>query len=375
MLLAAEYMFDGQSIRQNTTVEIQNERIVAIHDEVLPNAKKLNGTLTAGFIDYQVNGGGGQLFNTTPNIATLDTMVTAHCQFGTTAILPTLITDNLVTMQQAADTVAEAMSISIPGIAGIHFEGPHLSLAKKGVHSAKYIRELTSQEQQLFCREDLGVRVVTVAPESIQDQDIALLVKNGVKVSIGHSNTSFDRCNRAIKAGVDGFTHLFNAMSPLNSREPGVVGAAIADNNCWCGIILDGHHVHYGTAKLAYQAKPLGKLLLVTDAMSTIGSDQIQFDLFGQQVTLNKDKLTTQDGTLAGSALTMIQAVKNAVQQLSIPLEHALNMASYFPAQYLGVENKMGIIKVGHQADVIVFDANFNVSHTWIKGELRFCAE
>ena len=370
MLIAADKVFTGSEFLTQATLEIRNGRIFAIHPQLLPEAQYVTGTLTAGFIDYHVNGGGGLLFNSVPQTSTLDIMLKAHAKFGTTAFLPTLITDEVAVMQLAADAVAEAIKNNLLGVLGIHFEGPHLSVPKKGVHKKQFIRPIEDIEKALFARQDIGIKLVTLAPENVSDEDIKQLTKQGVKVSLGHTNADHGRTLQALELGADGFTHLFNAMSPFTSREPGVVGAALSANDAWCGIILDGHHMHFSSAKVAYQAKPKGKLLIVTDAMSTIGSELAEFDLFGVKVTRRGNKLTTEDGTLAGSALDMITAVKNAVEHVGIPIEEALNMASLYPAQYLGVQDTMGSIEVGKQADLVVFNESFQITNTWCAGKL-----
>jgi len=370
MLITADRVFDGKQFVTGVTVEVEEGKVIAIHDSILPDAKHYSGTLTAGFIDYHVNGGGGLLFNFSPEKATLSTMIQAHAKFGTTAMLPTLITDSAETMLAAANAVADAVNDKVPGILGVHFEGPHLSVPKKGVHEKDFIRPIGEAEKYIFNRQDLGIKLVTLAPENVSNQDIQFLREQDVKISIGHTNADFDRAIEALELGADGFTHLFNAMSPFTSREPGVLGAALASDDAWCGIILDGHHMHYSSAKVAYAAKPEGKLLIVTDAMSTIGSEQQDFEFFGVQVLKDGDKLATPEGTLAGSALDMITAVKNAVNEVGIPLEQALNMASLYPAQYLGVDKLMGNIEVGKQADLIVFNEEYQVVKTWISGEL-----
>ena len=368
MLITADKVFNGIELLTQVTVEVVDGVIAKVHSGVLPEAAYFPGILTAGFIDYHVNGGGGKLFNFAPHTATLRTMVRAHAKYGTTAMLPTLITDDIEVMERASDAVAQAIADEEPGILGIHFEGPHLSVPKKGVHKSEFIRAISPAEQALFSRSDLAIKLLTLAPENVAIEEIQSLVKQGVKVSIGHTNADFDTANAALRAGADGFTHLFNAMSPFTSREPGVLGAALAADEAWCGIILDGHHMHFSSAKIAHAAKPKGKLLIVTDAMSTIGSAQSEFDFFGLHVAKDGDKLATSDGTLAGSALDMITAVKNAVQQMSIELEEALNMASLYPAQYLGVADKMGSITLGKQADLVVFNQAFQVTNTWIAG-------
>ena len=370
MLITADKVFDGQQFLTDVTVEIAAGEIVAIHNRKMPEARCYKGILTAGFIDYHVNGGGGLLFNFAPEAETLKTMLLAHAKFGTTALLPTLITDDLDTMSKAADAVAQVLSLETPGILGIHFEGPHLSVPKKGVHIESFIRPISDAEHSLFSRADLGIKLITLAPENVSDQDLETLINNDVKVSIGHTNADFDRAVSAVSSGADGFTHLFNAMSPFTSREPGVLGAALALDNTWCGIILDGHHMHYSSAKIAYKAKPKGKLLIVTDAMSTIGSSQENFDFFGIEVIKDGDKLATKQGTLAGSALDMVTAVKNAVNEVGIELAEALNMASLYPAEYLGISENSGSIQVGKQADLIVINDQFQVTNTWIAGDL-----
>lgn len=369
MLLTADYVFDGTQLRTGVTVEVQDGYITKIYDEVVAGASHFEGTLTAGFIDYHVNGGGGKLFNFEPSLDTLSTMVKAHAAYGTTAMVPTLITDNIDVMGQAADAMTQAISQQEPGVLGIHFEGPHLSVPKKGVHDQQFIRPISESEMALFKREDLGLKIITLAPENVTNADISALINHSVKVSIGHTNASYERAIEAVELGADGFTHLFNAMSPLTSREPGVLGAALERDDTWCGIILDGHHMHYSAAKVAYAAKAKGKLLLVTDAMSTIGSEQSSFNLFGAEVYRDGDKLATAEGTLAGSALDMITAVKNAVQHTGIEITEALNMASLYPAEYLGVADNMGSIEVGKQADLVVFTEDFRVTNTWIKGQ------
>lgn len=370
MLLTADKVFDGNTMLTDVTVEVADGHIKAIHQGVLPDAQKLSGTLSAGFIDYHVNGGGAKLFNFEPQVSTLTAMLHAHAKFGTTAMLPTLITDSAEVMEKAANSVAQYLANKDAGILGIHFEGPHLSLPKKGVHQASFVRPIGDAEKAIFDRKDLGIKVVTLAPENVSNQDITHLLEQDVKVSLGHSNASFERANEVVKLGADGFTHLFNTMSPFTSREPGLLGAALAANDAWCGIILDGHHMHYGSAQIAYSIKPQGKLILVTDSMSTIGSDQQGFEFFGVEVKLDGDKLATPDGRLAGSALDMITAVKNTVEHLHLPLEEALNMASLYPAEYLSVDDQMGSIQVGKQADLVLFTDDYKVNKTWIKGNL-----
>lgn len=352
-------------------VTIQRDRIVSIGqnpDPDLPLLTLEEGSLIPGLIDVQVNGGGGILFNQAPDRQALRTMLKAHAQFGTTAMLPTVITDCIAVMHQAADTIATAIAEQEPGVLGIHFEGPHLSLAKKGVHPPGHIRSLSDAEWQLYRRKDLGIKVVTLAPETVAPELIAELVAEDVRVCLGHSNADSATVQAALNAGATGFTHLYNGMSPLTSREPGMVGTALTDNRSWCGIILDGHHLHPLAALLAYQAKPKGKLMLVTDAMSPVGTEQQQFDFFSGKVVRDGSRLTDPSGSLAGSVLDMITAVQQASQQLGISFAEALMMASAYPADFLGCADRLGRLAPGKQADLVWLDDSQQVRQSWIAG-------
>ncbi len=373
--IIAEQMFDGIKIVNNQPVSFENGRVIAL--DTVENAKeiKTTGLLVPGFVDVQVNGGGGYLFNHDLDINTLNAMVYAHSRFGTTGLLPTLITSDLKTINRAADTIALAIKEKTPGILGVHFEGPHISGPKKGIHSSDYIRKLTEQEMAVYCREDLGIKVVTLAPENVSPEQIKLLTANKVKVCLGHSNASYEVTLAALSAGAVGFTHLFNAMSGLTSREPNMVGAALLDKDSYCGLILDGHHVHPATAKLATHAKASGKMMLVTDAMSTIGSNQQSLSFDGHQILLEGDKLTSQTGQLAGSALDMITAVNNAKKMLDVSLEESLRMASLYPANFLNM-NELPQLTIGSKADFTIVEKGnhtaLQVRQTWIDGKQIF---
>jgi N-acetylglucosamine-6-phosphate deacetylase len=371
--LIAEQLFDGNNIINNQAISFEDGKVIAL--EAVKGSKeiKVSGLLSPGFIDVQVNGGGGYLFNHDTNLPALKAMVLAHSRYGTTAMLPTLITSDIATIRAAADTVALAMKDKVAGIIGVHFEGPHISEPKKGIHSREHIRELSEQELEIYCRDDLGVKIVTLAPESVTTAQIKCLTAHNVKVCLGHSNASFDTTQIALAAGAAGFTHLFNAMSPLTSREPNMLGAALLDEHSWCGLILDGHHVHPATAKLANRAKKIGKMMLVTDSMSTIGSEQQEFEFDGHQIQLSGDKLTSQTGQLAGSALNMITAVNNAQMMLDVSLEEALRMACVYPADFLGLNTETPQLAIGANADFTLLEYGNNsalhVSQTWIGGK------
>ena len=329
---------------------------------------ELNGLVAPGFIDVQVNGGGGAFFNAQQNTDCLERIAKAHGKFGTTALMPTLITDKVEVMQAAADATAQAISEGIPGVLGIHFEGPHLSFPKKGTHSELFIRPISEQEFAIYARQDLGIKMITLAPENVNPTDIERLVACGVKVSIGHTNADYITTMAALNAGADGFTHLYNAMSPFTSREPGVVGAALWHDNSWCGLIVDGHHVHPLSAQLAIRTKQRGKVMLVTDAMPPVGTDDMEFDFFdGRKVVRTGDRLNSSTGELAGSVLDMASAVRNTVNTLEVSLSESLRMAALYPAQYLGLRNK-GKLLDGFDADFVVLDEQQYVKSTYIAG-------
>jgi N-acetylglucosamine-6-phosphate deacetylase len=369
--LLAKQFFDGETIQQNKIISIEKGKISAIC--TYNNAIKVNETiddiLVPGFIDLQVNGGGNILFNSVPSLEGIKTIIDAHIPFGTTAMLPTLITDKIEVMQQAADAVATAIKQKVAGIIGIHFEGPHLSVAKKGAHLAQYIRPISTAEWQILSRRDLGQILVTLAPENVSPEDIRRMTDLGIKVCLGHSNASYEVAQKAIDAGADGFTHLYNAMSPLQGREPGLVGCAFLNQQSYCGLIVDGHHVNYHSAKVALQIKSQGRVFLITDAMPPVGCSENEFELMGRKVTLAKGKLTLDSGELAGSVLDMATGVRNIYQHLALPLEEALRMASLYPAQYINQATVLGKLTVGCQADMVVMNNNQQVKSTWIAGK------
>lgn len=363
-------LFDGQEFKQNQCIRLVDGKITGINDGLAAQADEvIDGLLVPGFIDVQVNGGGGVLFNNRPHLSSLKTMSLAHQAFGTTSMLPTLITDAYHTMAAAAEAMAEAISSTMPGILGIHFEGPHLSQPKKGIHPQHHIRAITDRELDLFTRQDLGQIIVTLAPENVSPDVIAELVKQGVIVCLGHSNASAGQVARALQAGATGFTHLYNAMSPLTGREAGMVGIALLDDSSYCGLIVDHHHVSHASCKLAIKCKGADKIMLVTDAMSHVGSEQTTETFLNMEIVREGDKLTIAGGTLAGSALDMASAVRNTHKNLQIPLAQALQMASLTPAKFLTLDHQLGRIKPGYHADWLSLDTDLQVVQSWIAGE------
>ncbi|HCM47103.1 MAG TPA: N-acetylglucosamine-6-phosphate deacetylase [Colwellia sp.] len=367
----AQRLFDGQAFLDDQVLTIVDGKITGIDQDISKVDVVATGLVVPGYIDLQVNGGGGILFNDSPSVDNLKLIMAAHARFGTTAMMPTLITDTFEVMQQAADAIAQAISEGVPGIVGVHFEGPHLSVEKKGTHCADYIRPLSTDEWQILSRQDIGQVIVTLAPETVSNDDVTRMVELGIKVCLGHTNADYQTSQKAIDAGASGFTHLFNAMSPLQGREPGVVGAALLNNNTSCGLIVDGFHVDYASCKLAIQAKPQGKIFLVTDAMPPVGTDQTQFALYDRTVYVDNGKLTSTTGELAGSSLDMASAVKNTHQELDIELGEAIRMASLYPAEYLYQNQTVirGELNQGKQADMVVLNDDLSVKETWIAGE------
>lgn len=337
-----------------------------------PVVELTGGVLAAGFVDVQVNGGGGVLLNDSPNAAAVARMSEAHRAFGTTAMLPTLITDDIATTRAAIAAVLEAIGAGVPGVAGIHLEGPVLGPKRPGVHRPDLFRQLDQEMIDLLASfkqvaPDYAC-LVTLAPESAPQGAIAALVRRGVRVALGHSDAPFELVRRALAEGASGFTHLFNAMSPLASREPGMVGAALEDPAAFAGLIMDGAHVHPASARVALKAIGAGRLALVTDAMSAVGTSLDRFDLYGTTVMVRGESCWTPDGVLAGSNLDMMGAVRNAVTLMGVPLETACAMAADTPARWVGIEGRHGSLAAGRAADIVWMDDRLRVAGVWQGG-------
>ncbi|HUB84698.1 MAG TPA: N-acetylglucosamine-6-phosphate deacetylase [Rhizomicrobium sp.] len=326
------------------------------------------GLLLPGFIDTQVNGGGGVLFGDNPSVETLRRIGAAHAHFGTTGFLPTLISGDFGLIRAAIAAVEAAIEADVPGVIGIHIEGPFLNKTRKGIHDAANFRPLDAEAVALVTSVRRGKTVVTLAPEQTTPQTIAALVKAGVIVSAGHTDGSYAQIRAGLDAGMSGFTHLFNAMSPLRAREPGAVGAALDDAESYCGIIVDGKHVDPATLRIALRCKRADRLMLVTDAMPSVGDAAKRFTLQGRTITVKDGVCVAPDGTLAGSDLDMASAVRNAMAMLGLDLNAAVTMATRNPARFLGLENQTGAIREGLQADLVCVDDAFAVRDIWIKG-------
>lgn len=370
-LLTPEGFKDGQ------TVLIENGCIVDICDDAdCPDnvviRHDINGMrLLPGLIDLQVNGGGGVLFNDDPSVETIKAIGAAHRKFGTTGFLPTLISDDLDIMATAIETVDKAIEQGVPGVLGIHLEGPFLNEGRKGVHDASKFSSIGDAEIDLLSSLKHGKTLVTLAPEMTTPDVIRTLAQRGIIVAAGHTQASYEQTLSAMDAGLTGFTHLFNAMKPLESRQPGVIAAALEDERAWCGIIADGHHVHPAMLRMALRAKHDNQIFLVTDAMPSVGAAHKPFSLGALKISVADGKCVTDAGTLAGSDLDIISAVRNAHDLLGLPLAQAVKMASQVPARFIGLDQKLGSISIGQQADFIVIDKNFQVTESWIKGDVQ----
>lgn len=364
-----------RGIEEGIAVLVQAGRIVAVvsEHEALQRADDAydlrDAILLPGFIDCQVNGGGGVLFNNSPDAESLRRIGAAHRTFGTTGFLPTLISDDAGRMREAVAATHAAIAQGVPGVLGIHLEGPYLAPTRKGTHDPSKFRVPDAQEIELATALDNGITLITLAPERVGADTVRALVERGAIVCAGHTAASYEETRTGIDAGIRGFTHLFNAMSPLTGREPGAVGAAMEDAGTWCGVIVDGHHVHPASLRVALKAKARGKVFLVTDAMPPVGADDPSYELYGEVITARDGVVRNAAGTLAGSALDMATAVRNSVRILGLPLEEAARMASAYPAEFLGLGDRYGRIAPGYRADLVALDDDLQVVATWIDGK------
>lgn len=369
-------IFDGYDRHQHCALLTDNGVVTAIVDESgIPGGYQINvlqdGLLTPGFVDLQVNGGGGVLLNDQPGLAAIETICATHCRFGTTSLLPTLITDTPQVTAAAIDAGIAALNKGLPGFVGLHLEGPHLSIAKKGAHDETLIRKMTNTDLHLLldANNELPNLLVTIAPESVTDQQIATLTEAGVIISLGHTDATLAVANSAIDAGASCITHLYNAMSPLGHREPGVVGCALTADNVYAGLIADGFHVDKTAASIALAArKQPGSIFLVTDAMATIGTELKSFKLNGRTIYRKGGRLLLEDGTLAGADLTMDAAIRNVITLTGIDQFEALRMASVYPAECLGISNEYGHLKAGAKANLVHLDNTLTIQQVWQNG-------
>ena len=369
----ADRVFDGRGWRAEAAVLIRNGRIAGLGSwgEVPPDWPQTRlppGAFVApGFVDLQVNGGGGVLLNDQPTADGMRAIARAHRRYGTTACLPTLITD---TRDQVRTAIAAARSLGErDGVLGLHLEGPFISPRRPGVHRPDRIAQAGAGDlEELRDLAGAGRSLITLAPECVPAGFIRTLASSVVRISIGHSEASAAAVMQAVADGATGVTHLFNAMPPLSGREPGIVGTALAERRLTAGLIVDGIHVDPISVRAAFAAKGSDGIALVTDAMPTVGSSLDRFELVGRTITLANGRLTTESGTLAGAHLDMASAVRNAVQLAQLPLDDALRAASLTPARFLGLDNERGALLPGARADLVALTRELEVLGTWLDG-------
>ena len=372
--LVGAKIFDGSGFIKDAAVIIEQDQILSITprnalDSSIAQIDLKGGILAPGFIDLQVNGGGGAFFTNDTSVAALKTMLQGHRPTGTTSMMPTLISDTRKVHQAGVQAVADAIAEGNSGILGVHIEGPFFSMEKRGAHNERYIREMDSDDEQWLEKITDFKVIITLAPEHTQPGQIKALADAGITVCAGHTNAHYEDVMRGIDEGLKGFTHLYNAMRPQTGREPGTVGAALASDSTWCGIIVDNHHVHSGSVRTALAAKPQGKLYLVSDSMSTVGSETKSFTIYGETITEKNGALVNAEGRLAGSAIGMIDAVRINTLDVGVELGESLRMASLYPAEFMQLDNQLGRIKSGYRADITHFNDDFKVENTWVSGE------
>ncbi len=367
----------GRAWSRDAVVTVEQGRIAAAvpghapdeADEVIDLA---GGWLLPGFIDVQVNGGGGVLLNDAPTPEGIAAIAAAHARFGTTAMLPTLISATPDVIARGLDAADEAIAAGVPGCIGIHVEGPVLNAKRRGIHSEGNLRKLDDAMVDLLIRPRAGRVLFTIAPEYLHADQARALVTAGVVLAMGHSDADYETARAAFGMGVTGVTHLFNAMSALHHRNPGMVGAALENRSAWCGLIADGYHVHPAVMRIALASRPLDRFVLVTDAMPCVGSDLERFTLDGREITVADGRCVGADGTLAGASLDMAGAVRNAVDMAGLSVAQAVDMATVQPAEFLGIAAERGTIAAGRTADFVQLDRAMAPQATWIAGERVF---
>ena len=374
--LTGARIFDGADWHDNAALVVNGDVVEAILPagaipSGVPAVETGGGLLVPGFVDIQVNGGGGVMLNDHPDVASIETICRAHAPFGTTALLVTLITDTPAITAATIAAGAEAAREKVPGFLGLHLEGPHLSMARKGAHDPALIRPMADADQAalIAARKQLTVLLTTIAPESVEPARVTALAKAGVIVSLGHTDTNYATASAFAAAGATVVTHLFNAMSQIGNREPGLVGAAIDTGTLYAGLIADGIHVDPAAMRIALRGKSgPAKIFLVTDAMATIGTDMQSFTLNGRVIKRENGSLRLEDGTLAGADLDMISAVRFVHDKIGVGLEEALRMASLYPAKAMGVDHRHGRLAKGSAANFVHLSDSLDVRGVWIDG-------
>lgn len=370
-------IFDGDGWHEDRALVVDDGKVVGIvaKNDLSPGVTIVDSEqaiMIPGFIDLQVNGGGGVMLNDDRSVDGIRKICEAHAKFGTTGLLPTLITDTPDITAAAIDAGVEARQARIPGFLGLHMEGPHLSIARKGTHHPGLIRPMedTDLQRLLAIGNDVGTRMITIAPENVTLQQVEALAQAGFIVSLGHSDATYETAKAYAEAGARLVTHLFNAMSPLENRSPGLVGAGLDLGQLSCGIIADGFHVHPASMRMAIRSKRgPGHVFIVTDAMSTIGTNLDGLLLNDRQIYRKNGRLTLADGTLAGADIDMLSSVLFVHRELGIEFEESVRMASLYPAQAIGIGERKGMLLAGYDADFVLLDAELRMKSTWISGQ------
>ena len=369
-------IYTGKKVLYEHAVVIENGLIQAVILEKdlakeMPTVDLNGANLSAGFIDLQLNGCGGVMFNEDISVNTLEIMQATNLKSGTTSYLPTFITSPDEGMKQAVAVMREYLSKHQNQALGLHLEGPYLSVAKKGVHRPEYIREISPEMLDFLCQNGDVITKLTVAAENPTAEYISRFIQAGIIVSIGHSNATYEQAKQRFAEGASFATHLHNAMSPISSgREMGVVGAVL-DSEVYTGIICDGLHVHWGNIRLAKKAKG-DKLVVVTDATAAAGADISEFIFVGKKVTVKEGKCYDEFGALGGASVTMIESIQNLIHHTDLSLDEILRMCTLYPAKAIGVDDKLGSIAVGKVANLAIFDQQFKVKATAVNGELQW---
>jgi N-acetylglucosamine-6-phosphate deacetylase len=366
-------LFDGHRLHRDAALVVEGEVIIAVtsyaeRPRAVDQRDLGGGILAPGFVDWQVNGGGGVLFNETPTPEGIQAIVEAHRRFGTTAMLPTLITDSPTKLEAALNSASEARGRT-PGALGIHVEGPFIDPRRKGAHPPEWIRAMRDADADALIQGRTGVMVVTLAPAAASNDQISKLAQNGIVVSVGHSDATAEEARAAFDAGARAVTHLYNAMSQLGHRTPGLVGAALVDPRVICGFIADGFHVHEIAGRIACNAKGPSGVALISDAMPPAASGPSVYELQGRRVNQVGLKLTLEDGTLAGAAITMLDAVRYSVSTLGIDVAAALEMATLTPARLLRIDDSHGRLRAGARADLVHLSDDLDLRGVWIAGD------
>ena len=371
-------VFDGRELHQNLAVILNKFGFIAdlipqtdLSDSMVINKDLERNFLVPGFIDLQVNGGGGRMFNNDPSVDTIRTIGRAHRKFGTTGFMPTLTSANHDKMQKAIRAVKQAMRENVPGVLGIHLDESFLNPTKKKVGSESQLRAVDDIDADVIMSLGVGNTIVTLAPEFTSAHVIKKLAKAGVIVCAGQTNANYTEVNDALNAGVSGFTHLYNATSPLRGKVPGATGLALADEDSWFGVVADGHHVHPASFKVAVSAKRRGGVVLVTDAMAGVGADEEKFELAGDKFAEIESSSEYVRSGLAGSHLDMNSAVKNTIEYTGMDMLEAVRMATLYPAKALGVDHEYGRIAAGYWANFVSLNTKYEVTNTWINGEIN----